>query len=608
MYLYAQSGFDVHGNVLPIEEYRPYLGFGNPEMNPDRFGQYLQKAEQYLNEPLLALPVSRFRDFVVNGNRSEYEKHYFARRTRLLTLGYAEIFEGKGRFLEAFIDTLWAVMEETTWLLPAHNRQNPVANDGLPSTWGGREHGIALFGASTGADLAFLYYKLKDQMDAFAPEVGKRLVYEVRERCIKPFLNRTFYWAGEGGGHPNNWNPWIIMEVTYAASLLCEDLAEREAVLERACRFIDNFVDGYGIDGGCDEGPGYWGGAGYAYITFLSIAYDMTGGKFNLLAHPLVKKMGEYVSKVYISGKYFINNADCALRPGVSGASLLFVGERVKSEMMMEMGCAFESENPFLYSSGMVNPYATYFNLCRPMVSEPTVIHSPLNVWFRDLKIALMRENTDATKGLCFALKGGHNSESHNHNDIGQFFLYNDGTPVIVDMGGMSYTRFTFSPQRYTIMAMRSLFHSTVTPAGMEQLPGREFASSDEVFDEETRTVSMSIKNAYPAKAALRELKRSVTLTDGGVVLTDTVAFEGESTVDIHFLTPDAPTQCPDGSLVLAAGMVLEYPETVTYRLEEIRIDGDKNLAANWKRDTLYMMHFEAKTQKGEYTFKFCKQ
>ena len=607
MRIFKESGFSIRGNVLPIEEFCPFFGIENTEINPERTEEYIRKAEQYLNEPLLALPLSRYRDFVVNGNRSEYEKHYFLRRTRMITLGYAEMIEGKGRFLEAFIDTLWAVLEETTWLLPAHNKHNSVSNDGLPSTWGGREHGVALFGASTGAYLAFFYYKLKDAMDAFAPEVGKRLVYEVHERCIRPFLNRTYYWSGENGNHPNNWNPWIIMEVTFASAILSEDLAEREAVLERACNFIDNFVDGYGIDGGCDEGPGYWGGAGLAYITFLSIAYDMTGGKLNLLSHPLVKKIGEYVSKVYISGKYFVNNADCALRPGVSSASLLFVGERVGSEMMMEMGYAFEAENPYMYSSGMVNPYSNYLALCRPLVTEQTTIHSPLNVWFCDLKIALMREDADASKGFCFALKGGHNAESHNHNDIGQFFLYRDGTPVIVDMGGMAYTRLTFSPQRYTIMAMRSLFHSTVTPAGKEQLPGIEFCSADEVFDEEKRTVTMQLKNAYPTDAGILDLTRSVTLQDGAITLTDTVLFAEESSLDIHFLTPDAPTDNEDGTLTLAAGVTLRFSETLTYRVEEIQISEDKNLFGNWKREKLYMMHFETKAKNGTYTFRFEK-
>lgn len=607
MHLFRESGLDIKGKVLTKEEYRPFLGFEHTTLNPERMTEYIARAEKYLEEPLLALPVCRFRDFVVNGNRSEYEKHYFARRTRMMTLGFAEMAEKKGRFLEAFIDTVWAVLEETTWLLPAHNKHNPTSNDGMPSTWGGRKHGVALFGASTGADLAFLYTNLKDEMDAYAPEVGKRLVYEVHERCIRPFLEIEYYWSGEGGGHPNNWNPWIISEVLFTTALLSEDLEEREAVLARASRFIDNFVDGYGIDGGCDEGPGYWAGAGLAYITYLCILYDMTGGTIDLLSHPLVKKMGEYVCKVHIAGKYFINNADCSLRPGVSGEALLFVGERVKSDMMLEMGYAIEGETPFLYNTGIVNPYRIYLALCRPLTSGKVDIHSPLTVYFRDLKIALMRENTNAMEGLCFALKGGHNSESHNHNDVGQFFLYHNATPVIVDMGGMTYTRKTFSPERYTIMAMRSLYHSTITPLGMEQLPGVEYASSEEVFDEVGRTVSMNIKNAYPAGSGILNLTRKVTLADGTVTLTDTVAYAEEGALDIHFLTPDAPTVNPDGTLTLPSGVTLAYPDTLTYRLEPIDITIDKNLSAGWKREALYMMHFEANVKEGAFTFRFCK-
>ena len=182
-----------------------------------------------------------------------------------------------------------------------------------------------------------------------------------------------------------------------------------------------------------------------------------------------------------------------------------------------------------------------------------------------------------------------------------------NGTPVVVDMGSMSYTRFTFSPQRYTIMAMRSIYHSTVTPAGMEQLPGREYSSAEETFDEATRTVTMQLKNAYPKEAGLLDLTRSVTLADGAVTLTDTVAFEKESPLDIHFLISELPTETPDGTLVLEEGVTLSAPSDLTCRIEEIAIAEDKNLYANWKREKLYMMHFETVTKGGTYTFRFEK-
>ena len=234
MRLFEESELHVKGNVLSKEEFRLFAFEANTKPDPERLATFVKKAEIFLEKPLLALPVSRYRDFFVNGNRSEFQKYYMDRRGRLVVLGYAEMYERKGRFLEALIDTVWATLEETTWLVPAHNKQNPVANDGLPSTWGDTTHGVAIFSASTGAYLAFIYSQLKEEMDAFAPEVGRRIVHEVHERCIRPYLERSYFWTGENGKRPNNWNPWITMEVALATALLSDDMTEREAVLSRA--------------------------------------------------------------------------------------------------------------------------------------------------------------------------------------------------------------------------------------------------------------------------------------------------------------------------------------------------------------------------------------
>ena len=301
----------------------------------------------------------------------------------------------------------------------------------------------------------------------------------------------------------------------------------------------------------------------------------------DLLSHPLVKSIAEYAVKVHISGLYFVNNADCGLRPGVSGASLRFVGACVSSALMLENGAYFDAENPMMNHEGIVNPYFKYLALCMPIPKEKAKISAPLAVYFRDLKIALLRESEDDQVGLCMALKGGTNGESHNHNDIGQLYLYKDGNPIVVDLGGMEYTKKTFSSERYTIMAMRSLYHSTVTPRGYEQLSGAQFASSDEHFDAEARTVSMQLKNSYPAEAGIEDLTRCATLCDGMLTVTDYVAFAEEGDADYRKHWQTAPATLPEheysgmkcvGELLqqLPAGSVLHLGNSSAVRYAQL--------------------------------------
>src|SRR5690606_39665769 len=54
-----------------------------------------------------------------------------------------------------------------------------------------------------------------------------------------------------------------------------------------------------------------------------------------------------------------------------------------------------------------------------------------------------------------FAAKGGYNNESHNHNDIGSFILYKEGKPLFIDAGVGTYTKKTFSNERYDIWTMQ---------------------------------------------------------------------------------------------------------------------------------------------------------
>ena len=70
------------------------------------------------------------------------------------------------------------------------------------------------------------------------------------------------------------------------------------------------------------------------------------------------------------------------------------------------------------------------------------------------------RPPTGRRGGLFGAMKGGHNAENHNHNDVGAFLLYVDGEPAVVDVGNMVYTAKTFGPERYTLVITRSRNHN----------------------------------------------------------------------------------------------------------------------------------------------------
>ena len=102
---------------------------------------------------------------------------------------------------------------------------------------------------------------------------------EVDRRILTPALERDdFWWMGFTPREVNNWNPWINSNWLAAALLLERDPARRARAVAKIARSLDRFIDSYPDDGGCDEGPSYWGRAGASLFESLELLHSATGG------------------------------------------------------------------------------------------------------------------------------------------------------------------------------------------------------------------------------------------------------------------------------------------------------------------------------------------
>ena len=219
----------------------------------------IANGEKYLRYAWPDLPATLFLEYAREGNRSRYEHEHFARRTALTNLIVAECVEGKGRFLDDIANGVWAICEESFWGVPAHVGAQK-AGSGLPDP---AEPVVDLFAAETGESLAWTSYLLGEQLDRVSPMIRKRISHEIDRRILTPCLERDdFGWMGFSGGRVNNWNPWCNSNWLACTLLIEPDENRRIAAVAKIVRSLDHFFDAYDDDGGCDEGPGYWGRAG----------------------------------------------------------------------------------------------------------------------------------------------------------------------------------------------------------------------------------------------------------------------------------------------------------------------------------------------------------
>ena len=530
-------------------------GFGNwrpyPEINSrDKWSKLpapLQRAlvargMDCLEFPWTTIPASLFLEFKRNGNRSHYESVSFARRHVLRDLVLAECVENEGRFLDQIVNGVWAICEETYWGIPAHLYMQSTGPD-LPDI---AEPTVDLFAAETGALLAWTYYLLGERLDVVSLLVRPRIMTEAQHRVLDPCLKREdFWWMGFNPGRHgvNNWNPWVNSNWLTMVLLLERDQERRTASVEKILRSLDVFIGIYSEDGGCDEGPSYWGRAAASLFDCLDQLSSASKGAISIFDVEKIKNMGRFIYRAQIGDSYYVNFADASATNQPSASLVYRYGEAIQDGRMMAFGAWLAQGNlnqPAQDSMSRELPRMFGLDGMRHIVPAQPL---PRDAMFDGIQVMVARDTDHETTGLCLAAKGGHNNESHNHNDVGNFIVYVDGLPVIVDAGVETYTKKTFSEERYDIWTMQSAYHSLLPVLdGLMQLPGLAYAAKDVAFRvvDDQAQMTLDIAGAYPASSGLESMQRTLTLNRGSdVTVSDVVVLnKAVEKITLGILTP----------------------------------------------------------------------
>jgi len=575
----------------------------------------IQAGEARLGAAWPPLPATLFLEYQRIGNRSNYERVRYTRRDQLRDLVVAECAEGKGRFVDEIANGVWTTCEESFWGVPAHLGAQK-AGTGLPDV---AEPIVDLFAAETSSLLAWTDYLIGPRLDLASPLLGKRIRLEIDRRILTPCLERSdFGWMGlDGRDRPvNNWNPWINSNWLASALLLEDDGKRRLAAVHKILRSLDRFLASYHEDGGCDEGPGYWFRAGGSLFDCLELLHSASGGAIDFYRVPLVQEIGRYIYRAHISGDYFINFADAAARLRIAGDLLFRYGRRIGDSRLESLGAwaAAQPSGVPARSESMGRQLPALFNLetiravaqaslpVRPgSASGTTQAGMPLppaqplvrDTWLPGIQVMAARRKEGSAEGLYLAAQGGHNAESHNHNDVGNFIVYADGQPAIIDVGVETYTAKTFSSRRYEIWTMQSAWHNLPTIDGVMQAAGREFQATDVAYRANDRAAeySLDIARAYPPDAGLDSWKRTFRFDreKNEIEVADSYLLKKPARqITQTLMTPRRPTQSAPDRFTLHSPGLRSGPVTILYdarvfttSVEEVKID-DERLKSSW--------------------------
>ncbi|MDB5010159.1 MAG: Heparinase family protein, partial [Mucilaginibacter sp.] len=428
------------GNLVAQKDWKPFPKTAEEwkKRLPDSvIKNIIKNGEEALKKDFQPISATVMLEFVRTGNRVHYERLSFVKRNMLWDLVLAEAAEGKGRFIDHIVDGIWSTCEETYWGLPVHLTMQK-AGVGMADV---QDPVVDLFAAETASILAWTGYFVGDQLVRVSPLLPTRIYYEVNRRIFVPMVTAHYEWMGNGNPNAklNNWAPWIASNYLTAALLLEKNTGKRVDAVNRSIKITDQYINGLGNDGGCDEGPTYWFAAGASVFDVLNLLDDASAGKINIYGDPFVKKIGSYIYKTHIGGSYFIDVADAHPKIEVDGVMIYRFGKLINDEQMIRFG-SWATYDRLLHESEVEIFRRTrrLYNLF--LIGTVEKFSQPYkdlsDVWYSDIQLMASR----SANGLFVAAHGGNNGESHNHNDVGDFMIYADNYPVIIDVGSGTYT------------------------------------------------------------------------------------------------------------------------------------------------------------------------
>ena len=406
----------------------------------------IAKADAAIEKTYEALKMSEYMEFYKSGNRSGFEQKYFERRNNASYICVALWLTQDEKYVMPLVDHVFYICDEFNWCLPAHAKM--LEGNSLESTMKVQD----LFMAETARLLTDIAVAVGELLPNYVTE---RIRYELDRRMFSAYREpRDGRWA------ISNWSA-VIPGGTLTALLHFGTKEDIELILPQLYRGIEAFLSGYGEDGCCLEGYGYWCYGFEYFVIFARMILEYTNGEVNYFERDKVRAIATFGQKVYLGGGNVVSFSDSSTVFSFSAGLMSFLKEvYLESVKLPDLCYATRKEN--IYS-----------------IKEL--------LWFDpNYKADVMQNNTyyysDAQwyikqgEKFSFAAKAGNNRELHNHNDVGSFMLAVGNAVPLSDLGCSEYTKDYFNDNvRYTLLTTSSRGHSLPIIDGKYQMFGAEY-------------------------------------------------------------------------------------------------------------------------------------
>lgn len=455
----------------------------NTEAYKQDLQEIRQEGERLLSAPNPELTYSLFMLYEQQGSRLEYERVYFERRRRLNTFALLALLEpDRQTYKAALYDMISSICQEMTWCLPAHVHVERL------------EGSIDLFSAETGFTLSELLCLFESDLPSV---IRNQVLHALSERLFKPFLTHAHHW--ETAHH--NWSAVCGGAIGAAALLQLNDTELLASVLLKTERCVHFYLKGFGSDGACLEGLGYWNyGFGY-FIYYNDLLRQRSHGEMDWLRHDKVRCIAQFQQKAFLGGNKVVNFSDTLQEGSVHIGLSHYLAKQVEAVQPPP------SSLRAAYTNDHCSRWAPAFrNLIWRDYEAEDIPWEVGSYYLPDAQWLISRYQDETGIDFGFAAKGGSNDEPHNHNDLGQFLLYGAGQIFISELGCGEYTADYFGEGRYTYDCNGSHGHAVPIINGRLQAAGGAYRANvlSYTVSQQEDILHLDLTSAYEAAELLQ--------------------------------------------------------------------------------------------------------
>jgi len=468
----------------------------------------------------------------------------------LAKVTWAECLQNEGKYTRMVEGGLRDIINQKSWVSPRTDHGFKNYNGVAYSV----ELTSSLYAHTITQTLYMMGNKIspklrKDAMDALYTRIFNPIYHQFK--TLNTNKENNFLTAD------NNWNHVCLAGLVGAALTVIQDKHERAVFTYLGEYYSRTGLSGFNDDGYCVEGVVYYNYGFGHYVLLRESIWQATGGKIDLFNDPKVQKIARYAPNIEVINGVYPAISDCREGAQPDEEMMIYLNKSLGLGIARYDTLTSKGET----SNNRQDVMMAFPNSSAKSQPKKNIAKDESNIrsLFEQTGVLVCRPLPGSSAELGVALKGGHNDESHNHNDIGSYTVVQGNQIMAGDPGVIPYAANIFDPKyRYTYQTIGSFGHPVPLVAGKPQRPGKQ-AEAKTVrtdFNRQKDLMTLDIASAYDVPE-LKKLERMMAYDRsdaGSITFTDSFAYANPQEFETAIATRSEWKQISDNTLLLTRG------------------------------------------------------